>query len=396
VSVLYVNQTAQLSGAERSLLTLLEGIRGELEVHVACPEGELADELRALSFSPITISGTDASFRLHPLHTSRALAKIARSSLALRRLVRRLEPGVVHANTTRAALICLALGARGMPPVVAHIRDWVPPGRASRQVLRLIGRRAAAVLANSRYIAAQFDGLEPRAPVRVLHNPVDLARFDPETVDRAGARRELGLEDGTVALAVVAQLTPWKGQDDAIRMLARLAGDGRDVTLLLAGSAKFTAPGTRFDNLAYERELHALAEQLRMGERVRFLGERSDVPRLLAAADVLLVPSWQEAFGRIAVEAMAMGRPVVATEVGGPAEIVAPGVDGLLLPPREPELWASELGRLVDDAGLRRRMGAEGRRRAAESFGVRSHVAALEELYGELAPSLLAHTPIPG
>jgi glycosyltransferase involved in cell wall biosynthesis len=385
VRVLYVNQTAQLSGAERSLLTLLEGIRGELDVLAACPEGELAEALRELGLTPSTIPGTDASFRMHPLHTTRALAEIARSALALRRLVRRLEPDVVHANTTRAALICLALGARGMPPVVAHIRDWVPPGRASRLVLGLVARRAAAVVANSRYIAAQFDGLATRAPVRVLHNPVDLARFDPGTVDRDEARRELGLEDGRVALAVVAQLTPWKGQDDAIRVLARLADGGRDVGLLLAGSAKFTAPGTRFDNLAYERELHALVEHLGVGDRVRFLGERSDVPRLLAAADVLLVPSWQEAFGRIAIEAMAMGRPVVATEVGGPAEIVGPGVDGLLLPPREPELWARELEPLVGDAGLRGRMGAEGRRRAGESFGVRSHVASLRELYGEVA-----------
>jgi glycosyltransferase involved in cell wall biosynthesis len=226
VRVLYVNQTAQVSGAERSLLTLLDGVRREVDALVACPEGELAAALRVLGLDPAAIPGTDASFRMHPVHTSRALVEIGRSSLALRGLVGRLNPDVVHANTTRGALICLTLRARGGPPVVAHIRDWVPPGRASQLVLRLVGRRAAAVVANSRYIAEQFDGLAPRAPVRVLYNPVDLARFDPAAVDRAAARCELALGDGTVALAVVAQLTPWKGQDDAIRALARLAEGG--------------------------------------------------------------------------------------------------------------------------------------------------------------------------
>jgi L-malate glycosyltransferase len=381
VKVLYVNQTAQLSGAERSLLDLVEGIREEVDPVAACPEGELAGALRALGLRPSTIPGTDASFRLHPRHTTRALLEMARSSVALRRVVDRLRPDVVHANTTRAALISLTLPGR---PIVAHIRDWVPPGRASRLVLGLVGRRAHAVVANSHYIAGQFEGLSLRSPVRVIHNPVDVARFDPRSVDQGEARRELQLDDSAVVLAVVAQLTPWKGQDDAIRVLARLAATGRDVVLLLAGSAKFTTPGTRFDNLAYARDLHTLVSELGVNERVRFLGERPDVPRLLAAADLLLVPSWREAFGRIAIEAMAMGLPVAATEVGGPSEIVRAGVDGLLLPPREPELWARELEPLVDDAGRRQQMGEEGRRRAVRAFCVEAHTAAMRALYDEL------------
>lgn len=381
--VLYVNQTAQLSGAERSLLALVEGIRGIVDPVAACPEGELARNLRALGLRTNTILGTDASFRLHLRHTSRALSQMGRSSLSLRRVVDRISPDVVHANTTRAALISLTSRERAGPPVVAHIRDWVPPGRASRLVLGLLGRRAHAVVANSRYIARQFEGLSLRAPVRVIHNPVDLALFDPASVNHREARRELDLDESTVALAVVAQLTPWKGQDDAIRVLARLAGSGRDVVLLLVGSAKFTAPGTRFDNLAYERDLRRLTSELGVEARMRFLGERSDVPRLLAATDVVLLPSWREAFGRIAIEAMAMRRPVVATEVGGPSEVVRPGVDGLVLPPREPELWARELEPLIDDAGLRRRMGEHGRRRAVRLFSVEAHTAAMLALYEE-------------
>ncbi len=380
--VLYVNQTADVSGAERSLLTLLGGLEGEVERLVACPGGTLAELLAQAGIEREPILGTQASFRLHPLHTSRGLAEIARSSLQVRGLARRRAPALIHANTTRAALLAL-LARRARPPVLAHVRDWAPEGRFSRAVLGVVARRADLVVANSAYIARQFDGLPLRRPLRVIHNPVDLGKFDPGRADRAAARREFGLAEGAVALAVVAQLTPWKGQDDAIRALAGLRESGRDATLLLAGSAKFAGAGTQFDNRAYERQLHELAAQLGVAAHVRFLGERDDVPHVLAATDLLLLPSWQEAFGRIAIEALAMGVPVAATETGGPAEIVRPGVDGLLLPARQPDLWTERLGPLVDSAETRARMGESGRERARD-FSVPVHVEQMLDAYRQL------------
>jgi len=378
--VLYVNQTGQVSGAERSLLALLDGLGPAVERVVACPDGELAARVAERGIARQRIVGTQASFRLHPMHTSRGMAEIGRSAIEVRRLAARLGADLLHANTTRASLIALLARSRKGPPVLAHVRDWAPQARLSRFVLGLIGRRADFVVANSEYIARQFDGLRLRRPVRVVHNPVDLGRFDPLAVDRSEARHELGIPAGAVVLAVVAQLTPWKGQDDAVRALAALSGREREAVLLLAGSAKFAGPGTSFDNAAFERELHGLAARLDVAGRVRFLGERSDVPQVLAATDILLVPSWREAFGRIAIEGMAMGVPVVATNVGGPAEAIRPGIDGLLLPPRRAELWAKRLEPLLDDPEGRRRIGASGRARAA-LFSVAAHASQMLEIY---------------
>ena len=383
--VLYVNQTGDVSGAERSLLSLLDGLRGTVEPLLACPDGTLAELAREAGIAREPILGTQASFRLHPVHTSRGLAEIGRSSLQVRKLAHRVAPDLIHANTTRASLLAL-LARRPRPPVLAHIRDWAPEGRFSRTVLGLVARRADLVVANSAYIARQFDGLALKQTVEVIHNPVDLGKFDPGKADRAATRRELGLAENAVALAVVAQLTPWKGQDDAIRALAALRSDqGPNVVLLLAGSAKFSGPGTQFDNREYERGLHLLASELGVADRVHFLGERSDVPNVLAASDLLLLPSWQEAFGRIAIEAMAMGVPVVATETGGPAEIVRPGVDGLLLPARQPGAWASGLVPLVESAETRARMGAAGRERARD-FSLAVHAERMLDAYRRLTP----------
>jgi glycosyltransferase involved in cell wall biosynthesis len=381
--ILYVNQTAQVSGAERSLLSLLKGLERDPEPLVGCPPGELAEVVREMGIEVAPIVGTQASFRLHPIHTSRGLAEMARSSLQVRHLASSFAADLVHANTSRASLLALLARRRSGPPVLAHIRDWVPEGRFSRFVLGVIARRADMVVANSAYVARQFDGLPLRQPVRVVHNPVDLERFDPASADGSAVRRELGVPGDALVLAVVAQLTPWKGQDDAIRAFAALPASDRETILLLVGSAKFAGPGTQFDNVAFEGRLRRLATELGVAERVRFAGERSDIPDVLAATDVLLMPSWREAFGRIAIEAMAMGVPVAATDVGGPAEIVRPDIDGLLLPPRDPVAWSRGLGPLLEDARKREEMGERGLARAGD-FSLAAHAAAIRALYEDL------------
>jgi L-malate glycosyltransferase len=379
--VLYVNQTAQVSGAERSLLTLIAGLEGEVDPVVACPEGELSAEVRALGIEPIPIRGTQASFRLHPLHTSRGLLEMAQCSLQIRRIVKRVAPDLVHANTTRAALLALLARNRSGPQTVAHIRDLAPAGRLADLVLSLVAHRADAIVANSAYVADRFG--EARGRVRVIHNPIDLERFDPSKADGRTVRAELGISEDTVVLTVVAHISPIKGQDEAIMVLADLIAAGRGVVLLLVGSVKFASAGARPDNLAFGERLPALASELGVAERVRFLGERTDVPNLLAATDVLLMPFWREPFGRVAVEAMAMGVPVVASEVGGPAEIVRTDVDGILLPPRAPKVWSRTLGRLLPDTALRQRLGENARSRAAD-FSIDAHIAQVLALYREI------------
>jgi L-malate glycosyltransferase len=384
VKVLIVNQTSQMSGAEHSLLTLLDSLYGgDVELFAAVPNGALEKALARRGVPLRKIRGTDASFRLHPLHTPRAFMELALAGRAVAAIARRERAQLVHANTTRAGLVALAARRLGGPPVLVHLRDWVPAGRLSRVVLSAIRREAAAVVANSRFAAEQ---LPPgRARVEVLPNPVDLRRFDPSRLDRGVARRMLDIPPDEEILSMVGQITPWKGQADAVRALAKVRRTRPRARLLIAGTAKFTATSTRYDNRAYDRELRALPAQLGVQGAVSFLGEREDVPTLLAATDVLLVPSWREAFGRVAVEGMAMGVPVVVTTVGGPAEVVRDGIDGRLLPPREPERWADVVNELLSDPSLRAAMGRAGRERAAHLADPEAHAAAIHAVYRSVA-----------
>jgi glycosyltransferase involved in cell wall biosynthesis len=130
-------------------------------------------------------------------------------------------------------------------------------------------------------------------------------------------------------------------------------------------------------------ELRSLIRALDVEGDVTFLGEREDVAEILAATDLLLAPSWEEPFGRAVIEALAMEVPVAATAVGGPAEILQPGVDGVLLPPRRPETWTAEIVELLGDQPRLRAMGANGRRNAELRFGVAQHVEAIAGVYAE-------------
>lgn len=164
------------------------------------------------------------------------------------------------------------------------------------------------------------------------------------------------------------------------------------------GEAKFVAGSTGDDNLSYERRLHRLIDDLDLRDRVLLLGERSDVPELLRGLDFLLVPSWSEPFGRSVIEAMAMGTPVVATDVGGPAEIIEGGLTGTLLPPRQPKAWAHALRRLTGDCQAPQRMCAAARDKVQEQYGAQAHAASMVSLYrqllaGEAAPDVSEREP---
>jgi L-malate glycosyltransferase len=384
VKVLYVNHTARVSGGEHSLLGLLDSLPPEVQAAVACPEGELAERVRAQGRPVFPLRGTDASLRLSATGTPRALAEMAWAAAQLRVAARRLGADVVHANSVRAGLLAVGPGA---PPAVVHVRDCLPPGRVSGLALRRVAA-ADAVIANSAYTR---DTLGPAAArARVVHNAVDLARFErmPPT---AAARVRLGLGGDGPVLAVIAQITPWKGQDDAVEVLAELRHRHPGARLLLAGSVRFDAAATRFDNAAFLARLKARIGELGLEGRVRLLGQREDVPEILAAADLLLAPSWEEPFGRSIVEAMAAGVPVIATDVGGPAEIIARDRTGFLLPPRRPRLWAETIERLLESPEVLLAVGQRGREEARLRFGAARHRDAVAAVYRELLSTPIRH-----
>jgi L-malate glycosyltransferase len=382
VRVLYLNHTGEMSGAERSLLTLLEGLPDHVSAVVTCPEGRLARAAAVLGVPVEAVVGTDASLRLHPVRTPRALGEMVASAWRVRSIARRVRADLVHANSIRAGLIAGLAKRYGGPPVVTAVHDYLPPKLVSRLTQRAIAGNVDMVFGCSRYVAEPFERLDRSVPVRVVYNPIDLDRFSPAVIGRDEARARLGFCDSTFLLGVIGQITPWKAQDDAVRMVARLKARHPEICLLLVGSPKFAS--VRFDNQGFARQLKEMITSLGVEDHVAWLGERADIPEIMRALDLILVPSWEEPFGMAVIESMAMEVPVVATAVGGASEVVTPPENGLLLAPRQPKTWAEVIADLVEQPDIRASMGRAARRRVADFLTVERYVERVLAGYQEV------------
>jgi len=231
-------------------------------------------------------------------------------------------------------------------------------------------------LCTSAWTAATLPKLFPSVRAEVVHPAVPAPAA--LAAERAAVRAELATDEETVVIVQASRMEPWKGHRPHLEALARL-GDRPRWTCWMAGGAQ------RPHEALHLEEMRGLAERLGIGGRVRWLGERGDVPRLLAAADLLCQPNLgPEPFGITYVEAMYAGLPVVAAALGGALETVTADT-GLLVPAGDPSMLAGALRTLAADPGLRGRLGAAGPARAREHCDPARQMRRLHDLLGEAA-----------
>lgn len=184
------------------------------------------------------------------------------------------------------------------------------------------------------------EGAGRKAEIRVIHNAVDTKRFFP--VERAAAKERLGVPPDVPLAMVIANLAPHKGQETAVRAMARLKEQGRNIRLWLVGQE-------RDDGRGFLRHLRDLSESLGVTDRVDFVGFRDDVPQLLQAADFLLLPSTSEGLPLVILEAQASKALVLAAPTAGIPEIIEDGRTGFLIAAGDDLAYASRIGSLLDD-----------------------------------------------
>jgi glycosyltransferase involved in cell wall biosynthesis len=188
--------------------------------------------------------------------------------------------------------------------------------------------------------------------------------------------RQAGRDDRPLAVGIVGRLAPWKGQHVFLDAFARAFPDGDECALVIGDAL--------FQEEDYAARLHHQADELGIASRVTFRGFRADVPAELADLDVLVHASViPEPFGQVVVEGMAAGLPVIATDAGGPAEIITPGTDGVLVPLGDAPALAAALRRLAADRGLRARLGSAARARATD-FSADAIAAQMAAMYHEI------------
>jgi glycosyltransferase involved in cell wall biosynthesis len=267
----------------------------------------------------------------------------------------------------------LAAALMQVPIVIDHWHGFTRFNRKRRLICRALGRFTDLSLAVSQgvkdYLVTET-GLAP-AKIRVVPNGVDVAALDAA---RPGpeVRRELGLPEGVPVIGLVGRLDHWgKGHKELFQAMVSLKARHPMCALIVGGGRR-------------QAEMRQLAESLGLGESVHFLGQRQDVPDLLRAMDIFVLPSYSEGVSLALLEAMAAGLPVIATAVGGLPEVVTDGETGWLIPPRDPAALAGALTRLLADPALARQLGAKAREQVREHYSLDRLGREINEIYGEL------------
>ena len=375
VTILYLQYAppgVKVYGAEQSLVQLVRGLDHERFVAHAVVGSSYLQEALQLVGATVHI----ADLRHLRLSGPPGLLRFAKRFLRFWRIVSRVKPDIIHANNLWFNQYAGLAGRLARVPSVCHIRAQV----SRYHFWKFGGFLSSAILATSPAAADAWRPLlRPRQQLRVLYNGVDTDRFRPDAMARQRTRARLQITDEQFVAAVVARLSPEKRQDVFVQALAGASREVEECVGLLVGDMPFAG------HEAYVRRLHALVEGEAVRGRVRFTGFVEDMPSLYSAIDVLVLASDDsEGCPRAVIEAMAAGRPIVATDIAGVRELVRHGKTGFLVRPGDSEGMTQAIVRLALDPDRRRQMGKAGRDRVLERFSVERYVDGVQHVYEEL------------
>jgi glycosyltransferase involved in cell wall biosynthesis len=372
--ILFLQSTTEIGGAETVLLNLFAAsaeLRARaLIVTLGFGQGDLPRRLRELGAEVVELEMPRLRFawRLPPV-----LAAVRR--LARDRGVRAIVGNGGHPQVVGGALARLS-GAKSV--FMAHMIYPSPLWKNDpRDVVALAGP-CDLILAVSKAARDAAQKLRPGVPVRLLYNATPLVDVPAE--DSRAARRELGVADDELLIGVFGRLQRWKGQDIFVRAAAMVARQRPRTRFAVVGGSVFGLEPEFLEALKRDAAAAGLAD------RLVFTGFRTDVPRLMAACDIIChttrVP---EPFGLVVLEAMAQGRPVIATQGGGPSEMIESASQGVLIPPEDSAALAAAITALADDPEARRRIGVAARERVKAQFTPEVAAATFLSYLDELA-----------
>jgi glycosyltransferase involved in cell wall biosynthesis len=364
--VLYVAWAPFFSGAERALILTLQSLDpGRYRPYVlAGTDGEFASEVRAMGI-PCEVVSLRPLERTHPMAGLISVAEVARAA-------RRHRASLIHSNELPSFQPAGYAARLLRIPAVTHVRfpngaagyKWFSrPGFSLALFVSAYLEKAAADEAPSLFAGRSgvlHDGVEPQP-----------AWSDEQ---RSCCRSELGLPDRATLVAITGQIAEVKGIWDFVEAARILAPRSPDTLFVVVG-----------DDLKEKGRVRRMMEErvaaLGLRDRFRFLGFRRDVPRIVQAFDIVAVPSHVEPLGNATLEAMAAGRPVVGSNVGGIPEMIDDGTTGLLVPPSDPERLARALENLIQQPERRHAMAVAARRRARDAFSIEAHGRLLQAQY---------------
>lgn len=383
MKILFYNHTSQVSGAERVLLNILSGLnRSRFEAVLVCPSnGRLQKEARALNVRCANVDQLNARFTWKTGALISYFLSFVSAIVQVRARVREVGPDLVHANSVRAGLVISAATAGMGIPVVWHVHDLLPKHLLSTCIrLFTLLRPPLRVVVVANAAADRFKGkllrrFTKRVRVTVVYNSVAVnLRSKSNSVSIC---KELRIRSSDRLIGIVGNLSPVKGQLELIQAFAKVRQRFPNLALLVVGAALFNR------GEGYEKQLLAEVRALGLDHCVRFLGQRNDVPAIMAALDLLVMNSRSEAFPLVALEGMTAGVPVLATAVGGLPELITHEKNGWLVPFGDEDKLVEGIASLLERRELSSGIATGARQHVSRSFPSHKFISRIESIYTE-------------
>ncbi|WP_336788242.1 glycosyltransferase family 4 protein [Paenibacillus sp. MMO-177] len=381
--VAYYNHTSAVSGAEINLMVTAKHYTKAHPI-IFAPEGELLDRARKDWFEVVPLPSYNARLSRNPFRLAAGAAGMVRAGYQLAKAAAEQKADVIHANSLRAGMMASLFYWRHRIPVVWHLHDIPPKGLIGKTIRLYASLAAQSVIAISEPVMRDYKKLGNR--VHLVHNGTVLSEYTEKekAYSREKIRTELNTPQEGRVMTIIGQIAPWKRQADAIRALHALLEEGKESYLWIVGEPKF-----REENERYLEELHLLAEQLKVEKYVRFTGFREDIDEVCCAADLLLLCSENEPFGRVIIEAMAQGTPVVATSGGGVSEIIQHGQSGMLYATGNILELVHRIKAIEGDKQLYKQISMNSMDRIKEHFSIEQAAAKTEQIYRQAINGVL-------
>ncbi len=391
MKILFYSHTGKVSGAENILLLILKCVNRDKFIPVAiCPEGDLAEEISNLGIPVKIVSELEARFTWRIDLILKYLISLFGTIKQLRSEIFKVRPDLIHANSIRAGITANFASIGTGLPVFWHIQDELKLHPFSIAIRLLVAASSRTrLIPVSGATAKSFRGrilqwFGKHVPERVVHNAIELAKFEYNPANRQKIRKEFGLDDTEFVLGAVGQITPRKGQLELIQTFAKAREQMPSSTLLIIGAPMFNK------DHHYLEQLKQTVGRTGLEGHVKFLGLRKDVAAIMQALDVLVINSKSEALVVVAIEAMACGTPVIATSVGGTKEIIKHKVNGWLTSFGDERQLIEALSTLSRQPEMRASFSERGKKIVDSQLNAQKFIKNLEEFFEQYATKATA------
>jgi glycosyltransferase involved in cell wall biosynthesis len=364
LNILHIYQNSKIGGVQQQLLSLLKAYNREVFNPIFCclgPKEEIGKEIEGIGIDCISLNRS---------RYSRFSLKIV---IDLHRLMKKKHIHLVRTHRYRSNLYGrLAAFLTGVPVIVASVhdnyrKDKRPVRRVINRILSKITDKIVAVSEEVKKDIIQYDKIEP-SKVVVIPNGIDTEKFNPKG-NYADIRKEFSIKEDTIVAGFIGRIVPAKGLEYLIDSIPHVKGEFNNIKLLIVGEGSLV------------KRLREQAKEKKVYDSIIFAGRRRDIPDILSCIDVFVMPSIAEGLPNALLEAMAMAKPIIATEVGGIPEVIKNRFNGILVPPRDIRALATAIKELTGNAQVAAKMGQAARDLVLDNFSIKLIAQRWQTLY---------------